>query len=226
MATVLLIRHGRTPANVQGVLAGWSPGVPLDEVGRHQAQELSERLAGVRLNAIVTSPLERARETAEALLRGQGSRSAIHVDDRMGECQYGAWTGKSLKDLAKDPLWKVVQSHASAVSFPEGETMLGMHARAVEAVRDWNARLGDKAVCAVVSHGDVIKAVVADALGMHLDDFQRIVIDPCSVSVVRYTTVRPFVLRVNDTGGDLSFLARKRARRSSDAAVGGGSGES
>lgn len=225
MATVLLVRHGRTPANVQGVLAGWSPGVSLDEVGRQQAEGLSERLSGVRLDAIVTSPLERARETAEALSRGQRISSGLQVDDRMGECHYGAWTGRALKDLAKDPLWKVVQGHASAVSFPDGESMLGMQARAVEGVRDWNARLGDKAVFAVVSHGDVIKAVVADALGMHLDDFQRIVIDPCSVSVIRYTPVRPFVLRMNDTSGDLGFLARKRSRRSSDAAVGGGSGE-
>ena len=101
-----------------------------------------------------------------------------------------------------------------------------MQARAVDAVREWNARLGEKAVYAVVSHGDVIKAVLADALGMHLDHFQRIVIDPASVSVVHYTTSRPFVLRVNDASGDLATLQRRtRRKRSGDAAVGGGSGD-
>lgn len=226
MATVVLIRHGRTPANAQGVLAGWTPGVFLDDVGRDQAEALSRRLSGVRLAAVVTSPLERARETAEAVLRGQRSTTAMHVEDRAGECQYGSWTGRPLKDLAKEPLWKVVQAHASGAVFPDGESMVGMQSRAVEAVRDWNAKLGDRATYAVVSHGDVIKAVLADALGMHLDDFQRIVVDPCSVSVVRYTPTRPFVLRMNDSSGDLGFLARRKPRRrSDDAAVGGGAGE-
>ena len=140
-----------------------------------------------------------------------------HVDDRLGEVRYGDWTGGELKKLAKDPLWKVVQSHPSAMTFPGegGESMRDMQARAVDAVRDWNARLGDDAVYVVVSHGDVIKAVLADALGMHLDQFQRLVVDPSSVSVVTYTALRPFVVRANDMGSDLGFLVpRKGARRS------------
>lgn len=225
MATVLLVRHGRTAANVQGVLAGWTPGVSLDDVGRDQAAALAGRLSGVRLDALVTSPLERARETGDLLLDRQRARVPVHVDERAGECRYGEWTGRALKDLSKDPLWKVVQGHASGVTFPEGESMVSMQSRAVEAVRDWNQRLGERAVYALVSHGDVIKAILADALGMHLDQFQRIVIDPCSVSVIRYTATRPFVVRMNDSGGDLGFLARKRSRRQgSDAAVGGGAG--
>lgn len=226
MATVILVRHGRTPANVQGILAGWSPGVSLDEVGRSQAESAARRIAAVRLAAVVTSPLERTRETAAAIVAQQVGQVSLHDDERAGECRYGDWTGRSLKDLSKDPLWKVVQSHASAVTFPGGESMVAMQARAVEVVREWNARLGDKAVYAVVSHGDVIKAILADALGMHLDHFQRIVIDPASVSVVHYTANRPFVLRVNDASGDLSALQRRtRRKRSSDAAVGGGSGD-
>ena len=226
MATVILVRHGRTPANVQGILAGWTPGIGLDDVGREQAEKAGARLAALRLSAVVTSPLDRTRETAAAVLASQSRDVALHEDDRIGECRYGDWTGRSLKDLSKDPLWKVVQGHASAVTFPGGESMPAMQARAVDAVREWNARLGEKAVYAVVSHGDVIKAVLADALGMHLDHFQRIVIDPASVSVVHYTTSRPFVLRVNDASGDLATLQRRtRRKRSGDAAVGGGSGD-
>jgi len=153
-----------------------------------------------------------------------------HVDERVGECRYGDWTGVSLKSLAKDPMWKVVQAHPSAAVFPgpEGESMAAMQARAVGAVRQWNTTLGDDAVYAVVSHGDVIKAILADAMGSHLDQFQRIVVDPASVSIVTYTPTRPFLVRTNDIGGDLSGLVpptrKGRRRRSSDAAVGGGAG--
>ena len=236
MATVILVRHGRTAANAGGVLAGWTPGVHLDERGREQAAALGERMRAVPLAAIVTSPLERTRETAAALRVGRDPKPALHTDRRVGEAHYGDWTNQPLKNLAKDPLWKVVQSHPSAAVFPgqDGEAMAAMAARAVAAVRDWNARLtastGGDPTYAVVSHGDVIKAIVADALGMHLDDFQRITIDPCSVTVIRYTDLRPFVVRVNDVGGDLGGLVpptKPKGRRgapSSDAVVGGGAG--
>ncbi len=235
MATVILVRHGRTAANATGVLAGWTPGVHLDDKGREQAAAVAARLAVVPLTAVVTSPLERTRETAEALLIGRDPAPPLEVDDRVGECRYGDWTNQPLKTLAKDPLWKVVQAHPSAAVFPgdEGEPMAAMAARAVGAVRDWNARLsvgGVDPVYAVVSHGDVIKAITADALGMHLDAFQRLQVDPCSVTVIRYTELRPFVLRTNDTGGDLSSLvsppkAKRRSRKaSSDAVLGGGAG--
>ncbi len=240
MPTVLLIRHGRTAANASGTLAGWTPGIGLDDTGRAQAQALAERLAAVPFAAVVTSPLQRCRETAEALRAVAGPRKDARpealVEDRLGEAHYGDWTGRPLKELAKDPLWQVVQAHPSAVTFPgeEGESMLGMQLRAVGAVREHDAAVarahGDDAVWVAVSHGDVIKSVLADALGMHLDAFQRIVVDPCSVSVVRYTPLRPFALRVNDTGGDLAGLVpapRSRRRRrpaSSDAVVGGSTG--
>lgn len=234
MTTVLLIRHGRTTANTAGVLAGWTEGVGLDDTGRAQSAALGARLGAVPLAAVVTSPLQRCLETADLVLAPHEPVER-HVDDRLGEVRYGDWTGSELKKLAKDPLWKVVQSHPSAMVFPGegGEAMRDMQGRAVGAVRDWCARLGDDAVFAVVSHGDVIKAIVADALGMHLDQFQRLMVDPASVSVITYTSLRPFVVRSNDTGGDLGFLipgkkrgARggRRARASSDAAVGGGSG--
>lgn len=228
MTTVLLIRHGRTAANASGTLAGWTPGVDLDDVGRKQAETLALRLLPVPLAAVVSSPLERTRETAAALLAGREG-TPEHVDDRFGEARYGDWTGQALKVLAKDPLWKVVQSHPSAVTFPGGESMRAMQERAVDAVREWNTKLGQDAVWAAVSHGDVIKSIAADALGLHLDQFQRIQIDPCSVTVIRYTELRPFVVRLNDIGGSVDGLVpgkgrRKRRTRDSDAAVGGGAG--
>jgi probable phosphomutase (TIGR03848 family) len=234
VTTVLLVRHGRTTANADGVLAGWSPGVHLDDTGRSQAVAAAARLAPLPLAAVVCSPLERTRETAAALLADRDPAPPLEVDERVGECHYGDWTGQPLKVLAKDAAWKVVQGHPSAAVFPgaEGESLAAMAARAVGAVRDWNARVsgehGPDALYSVVSHGDVIKAILADALGMHLDAFQRIQVDPGSVSVVRYTDLRPFVLHTNDTGSDLSGLRprkRRRSRRpSSDAAVGGGAG--
>ena len=234
MTTLLLVRHGRTAANASGTLAGWTPGVSLDDTGRTQAAALGSRLSILPVAAVISSPLERCQETAAAILAGRDG-TPLHTDDRLGECRYGDWTGRPLKELAKEPLWKVVQAHPSAATFPgpEGESMADMQARAVAAVRAWNAELGPDATYVAVSHGDVIKAILADALGLHLDLFQRIQVDPCSLAVVRYTELRPFVVRMNDTGGAVDGLlparpkgrARKtRSSAESDAAVGGGAG--
>jgi probable phosphomutase (TIGR03848 family) len=229
VTTVLLLRHGRTTANTGGVLAGWTPGVQLDETGAAQVQAVAERLAKVPLAAIVSSPLERCVQTAAALAAGR--ELEVQRDDRLGEARYGDWTGRAIKELAKEPLWKVVQQHPSAAVFPgpEGEGLAQTQARAVAAVREWNAKLAPDAVWLACSHGDVIKGILADALGLHLDQFQRIVVDPASISVVTYTETRPFVVRVNDTGGDVSALVppprtRRRRKASSDAVVGGGAG--
>ena len=229
MTTVILLRHGRTTANTGGVLAGWTPGVQLDEQGAGQVQAVGERLAKVPLAAVVSSPLERCRQTAAAVVAGRDVE--VQADDRLGEARYGDWTGRPIKELAKEPLWKVVQQHPSAAVFPgpEGEGLAQTQARAVAAVRAWNATLGPDAVWLACSHGDVIKAILADALGLHLDQFQRIVVDPASISVVTYTETRPFVARINDTGGDVSALIppprrKRRSKASSDAVVGGGAG--
>ncbi|ETK38065.1 histidine phosphatase family protein [Microbispora sp. ATCC PTA-5024] len=231
MTTVLLVRHGLT-SMTGPVLAGWTPGVHLDERGREQARATAERLAPLELDAIVSSPLERCRETAEAI--AQGRAVSVQTDDRFGECGYGDWTGRPLKELAKEPLWRVVQAHPSAAVFPGGEALADVQSRAVRAVRDWNERLGEKATYLVCSHGDVIKAIVADALGLHLDQFQRITADPASVTVIRYTPLRPFLLRSNDIGGDVTNLVPPpevpegegggENSTGSDAAVGGGAG--
>jgi probable phosphomutase (TIGR03848 family) len=236
VALAILVRHGRTAANADGVLAGRTPGIHLDETGRTQADKLGERLAALPLARIVSSPLERTLETAQAIARAQqqSPRPRVRRDRGLIECGYGDWTGQPLKNLTKQKLWKTVQQHPSAVLFPGGESMVQMQMRALSAVRRWNAeveeQVGPNGIWAAVSHGDVIKAVVADALGLHLDQFQRIVIGPAAVCVVEYTATRPFVLHVNDTGSDLSALrdgtkpAKGRRRRgSSDASVGGGS---
>jgi len=234
VTTLVLLRHGLT-AITGPVLAGRTPGVHLDDRGIAQAAEAAKRLAGVNLAAIVSSPLERCQETAEAVAVANGM--SVETEPRLVECGYGDWTGQELKKLAKDPLWKVVQAHPSAVTFPgtEGESLRAAQARAVDAVRSWNVKLGPDAVWLACSHADIIKSVVADALGMHLDEFQRIVIDPCSVTVIRYTALRPFVIRVNDSGSALSALlspptAAKKTRKAragssdADAVVGGGAG--
>ena len=229
MSTVLLLRHGRTAANAGGILAGWTPGVGLDDTGRTQAAAVAERLRGLPLAAVLSSPLQRCQETAAAVLAGRDGLSLV-TDERLGECRYGDWTGRTLKELAKEPMWKVVQQHPSAAVFPgpEGEGLADTQHRAVAVVREWNERLGQDAVWLACSHGDVIKSILADALGLHLDQFQRIVVDPCSLSVVTYTDTRPFVVRVNDSGSPVDSLLPpkrpRRRRRSSDAAVGGGSG--
>lgn len=238
MATVLLVRHGRTSANTAGILAGRSPGVELDDFGRTQAATLGERMAAVPLAALVSSPLRRCRQTAQALAAARTDAVPTAVDAGLIECGYGDWTGRSLKDLSKEKLWKTVQQQPSAVRFPGGEAMTEMAARAVGAVRSWDDRLraehGEDAVWVAVSHGDVIKAILADALGTHLDTFQRILVNPASVSVVRYTETRPYVVTMNSSGSDLASMfpprkpVDKRSRRgrsaSDDAPVGGGLG--
>ncbi|HEY2792634.1 MAG TPA: MSMEG_4193 family putative phosphomutase [Micromonosporaceae bacterium] len=230
MATVVLLRHGRTTSNAGGTLAGHQP-TELDEAGRAQANAVGERLraAGVVPDLVLSSPLIRCRQTVAAALPD----ASVVEEPGLVECDYGDWSGKPLKTLAKDPLWRVVQAHPSAATFPGGEAMAAMSARAVAAVRAADARAtaehGPEAIVLACSHGDVIKAIVADALGLHLDEFQRIAVDPASLSVIRYTPLRPFLLRLNDIGGDLSGLKppkrRRRTRKvSSDAPVGGGAG--
>jgi probable phosphomutase (TIGR03848 family) len=223
VTTLILLRHGRSSANTSGVLAGRSPGVELDDTGKGQAWALAQRLKPVPISAVVTSPMERCQQTVAPLLAGRAL--SAQVDDQLAEVDYGDWTGREINNQAKEALWRVVQQHPSAAVFPG-------------AIRAHDAKVvaehGPGAVWVACSHGDVIKSVLADALGLHLDSFQRIVVDPCSISVVHYTEIRPFVSRVNDTGGDVSGLLpppkrgrrRRPAKRSSDAVVGGSTGVS
>lgn len=195
-------------------------------MGRRQAEHTAERIAVVPLVGVVSSPLERCRHTSRILLQHQQGSASLQLDRALTECDYGHWQGRKLTDLAQEPLWSVVQDQPSAAVFPGGESLAAMQARAVAAVRGHDARFeaehGPGAVWAAVSHGDLIKSVLADALGMHLDLFQRIQVGPASVSVVRYGPGRPQVVTTNTDAGDLTWL--RSASPGPDAAVGGGAG--
>jgi probable phosphomutase (TIGR03848 family) len=215
MATVLLIRHGRTTANARGILAGRLPGTALDAVGVAQATRTAERLAVVPLVAVVSSPLERCRQTSALVIEHQNADRSSNdgleqVDDAITECDYGEWQGRPLRDLAKEDLWSVVQRQPSAATFPGGESMSAMQSRSVTAIRSRDAALeaefGPDAVWAAVSHADVIKSILADALGLDLDLFQRISVGPGSVSIIRYGSGQPVVSATNTDSGDLSWL--------------------
>jgi probable phosphomutase (TIGR03848 family) len=224
--TVILLRHGRSVSNTAHTLAGRSEGVELDEKGFAQAGALAERLDGLPIKALVRSPLLRCRLTLEPLAAALGLEPL--VDERLSEVDYGQWTGRQLGELVKEPLWSVVQQQPSAAIFPDGEGLAQVQARAVAAVRDHDRRLaeehGGDTLWVACTHGDVIKSVVADALGTHLDSFQRITADPASMSVIRYTPARPFVLHVNHTGAQLASALKASDRPSdgsADAVVGG-----
>lgn len=234
--TVILLRHGRSTSNTAGVLAGRSEGVDLDDKGREQAAGLIDRIGELPIRAVVCSPMLRCRRTVEPLATALFLEPLI--DERLAEVDYGEWTGRKIGELANEPLWRVVQAHPSAAQFPGGEGLAQVQARAVAAVREHDRRLSDEhggdALWVACTHGDVIKAVIADAYGIHLDGFQRVTADPGSLSVVRYTQLRPFVLHVNHTGARLSAALRAApppksepqqepaaAVPSSDAVVGG-----
>jgi probable phosphomutase (TIGR03848 family) len=223
--TVILLRHGRSTSNTAHTLAGRSDGVDLDDKGREQAQTVVTRIGDLPVKAIVRSPLLRCERTVEPLAAALGLQPV--VEDRIIEVDYGSWTGRKIGELVKEPLWQVVQQQPSAAVFPDGEGLAQVQARAVAAIREHDRRLtaehGGDVLWVACTHGDVIKAVLADALGTHLDTFQRITADPASMSVIRYTDTRPFVLHVNHTGSGLTaaLSAKPAAAPESDAVVGG-----
>ncbi|MEU0544296.1 histidine phosphatase family protein [Nocardia sp. NPDC005978] len=207
--TVILLRHGVSTSNTAHTLAGRSAGVDLTDRGREQAQNLVQRLGALPIEHIVSSPLLRCQRTVTPLADKLGLEA--EPDERLLEVDYGEWTGRPLSELVNEPLWKIVQRHASAAVFPSGEGLAQVQFRAVAAIRERDRAFADKhggdVLWVACTHGDVIKSVLADAFGIHLDGFQRIVVEPASVSVVRYSPTAPYVWRVNDTGADLSSLA-------------------
>ncbi|MGZ8705086.1 MAG: MSMEG_4193 family putative phosphomutase, partial [Aeromicrobium sp.] len=199
-------------------------GVKLDKIGRGQAVRTGERLGVVPLVGVVSSPLERCRQTSRAILDHQTGSPATPIERGITECDYGEWQGRALGDLAKEELWSIVQTQPSAAMFPGGESLAAMQARSVAAIRRHDAAFeaehGPGAVWVAVTHGDIIKSILADALGMHLDLFQRINVNPASASIVRYTATRPDVVATNTDAGDLSWLHVNAS--AGDAQVGGG----
>ncbi len=194
--TIAFVRHGQTPTTGK-VLPGRARGLHLADQGRTQAQAAADRLATYgRVAAIYASPLERTRETAAPIGKALGLR--VVVERGLIECDFGTWTGRELKELYKLPEWQQVQRNPSQFRFPDGESFLEMQARASDAVRRVvAAHPGEVVVC--VSHADPIKVLVADAMGSHLDHFQRFGVSPCSITAIAYSTGGPNVLCVNST---------------------------
>jgi len=197
MTQLLLIRHGENEYTRTGKLAGWTPGVHLNEAGHKQAEALAARLKQAPITAIYSSPLERARETAAPLAKAKGLK--VEVRAGLGEVRYGSWTGKSLKRLARTKLWRVVQQQPSAMAFPEGESLWNVQARIVEAIEQI-ARAHPKGLVAAFSHGDIIKLAVAYYLGMPLDLFQRIMISTASITLLHFGRGPTALVKLNDTG--------------------------
>jgi probable phosphomutase (TIGR03848 family) len=221
MGTVLLIRHGQSVANAQGVLAGRAPGVHLDEHGEKSAIELGIHLGALPIAKVLISPLERTAQTADLIF---ARKFPVETENRITECDYGDWQGRLLSELATETLWKTVQNEPDQMVFPNGESMQQMSDRAVEAIREWDAKLsaqhGSDVIWVAVSHGDVIKAICADALSMPLRNFQRISIEPSSVSVVQYRSESAQVHKLNDTGIQWVQALNKIAQ-SKESTVGG-----
>jgi probable phosphoglycerate mutase len=208
MRLLLLLRHAVTE-HTGAVLSGWTPGLHLSEEGQRQAKGLAERLGPVPLDAVYASPLERCQETAAVVAEAKGLKVETLQD--VIEVRYGDWTGRTLKELAKEPLWKVVQATPSAARFPDGESIFEMQARAVLAVERLREAHPGQTV-AVCSHADVIKAITCHYLGMHLDLVQRVVVSPASVTAIAFGP-GPYLVRLNDTGGNGDLAPPKRARR-------------
>jgi probable phosphomutase (TIGR03848 family) len=194
---LFLIRHAENDYVRTGRLAGWTPGVHLNDEGRRQAEALGERLATAKFQAVYSSPLERAVETAEAIV-GHHAGIELQVEREVGEVQYGDWQGKRLRKLSRTRLWQVVQNYPSGARFPNGESLREMQFRVVGAL-EHIAERHPGGTAAVVSHSDVIKAVVAHYCGMHLDLFQRIIISPASISILALDRLGPRIMRLNDT---------------------------
>lgn len=226
MTTLLLTRHGRSTANAQQNLAGRRRGVDLDAVGREQARTAGERLAGLPVARLFCSPLERCQQTAALMVAGSGgSLPAPEVVESITECDYGGWTGRPLAELMTESLWQTIQTRPSAARFPGGESMselwaraTGMFAGLAKVVAE---RSGPDAIWVAVSHGDLLKMTLANALGMQLDAFQRIIVDPGSISVIHYRGEHASVAMMNTTAGDLGHL---RPPAGSGPVVGGGLG--
>jgi len=222
---LVLIRHAHSEANAAGILSGRLPNVHLSEKGLAQSEQLAVRLGNFPVSNLRISPMERCFETISpwinSIVMPNNPRFEPIIDEELTEVDYGLWSGKKLSILSKNKLWKTVQESPSQMYFPKGEGIAQMQSRAMTSVHQAVSSKA-KGSAVIVSHGDVIKSIVASALGMHLDEFQRIVIDPASISILDYSTTKPRVLLLNDSRAVVTELlvAPKRAKN----LLGGGSG--
>lgn len=224
MASIILVRHSRSTANTAGVLAGQAPGISLDEVGQTQAQGLITRIGDVAISRTISSPLQRCIETISPWHQSHG-KSAIEIDNNFIESNYGSWTGQNLSDLAKEPLWKEVQKQPSKVTFPNGESFQEMFSRVSEGLDKVIENLGDEDNVIIVSHGDIIKLAIAKVLDLPIDNFQKLVIDPASISIVKVEKdgdlKRTALISMNESGTPLTKLLASKEL----AGLGGGKGD-
>jgi probable phosphomutase (TIGR03848 family) len=218
MARIVLLRHAHSVANEKNLLAGRTAGISLSKTGKEQAKDLINRLGNIQFDEVAISPLQRCRETIDPWLDATGTKSRIVVDDSISEVDYGNWSGKTLASLRRKAQWKVVQDFPSQMTFPEGESLLEMQGRALTGFYRLNAVKG-KGPRLLVSHGDVIKSIVAHCLGMHLDQFQRLVIEPASLTIIDTDSGTSRLVRFNDAKG---FLNSERSTNQS--ALGGSTG--
>jgi probable phosphomutase (TIGR03848 family) len=218
MARIVLLRHAHSVANEKNLLAGRTAGISLSKTGKEQAKDLITRLGNIQFDEVAISPLQRCRETIDPWIDTTGGKSRIVVDDSISEVDYGNWSGKTLASLRRKAQWKVVQDFPSQMIFPEGESLLEMQGRALSGFYRLNAVKG-KGPRLLVSHGDVIKSIVAHCLGMHLDQFQRLVIEPASLTIIDTDSGTSRLVRFNDAKG---FLSAERSTNQS--ALGGSTG--
>ncbi len=218
MAFILLVRHGQNDWVNKKRLAGWRPGIHLNDAGKIQVQALSERLIEQPVKAIYSSPLERCIETADILARSH--QLEVQILESVGEVRYGKWEGKELKLLSKKKRqWFIVQHFPSRFRFPGGESFQEVQERAISAIESLNSKHLKEAII-VVSHADVIKLILAHYLGVHIDLFQRITVSPASISILALGKGAGVnVLRVNDTGSiDLPDF-NKRPKATTESTV-------
>ena len=220
MPKIVLIRHAHSTANAAGVLSGQLPNVHLSKSGQEQAERLAERLGKLTISRVQISPMDRCAETLAPWLSKYGQGVTVVSDRNLIEVDYGKWSGKKLATLSRAKLWRKVQGQPSAVTFPEGEGLAAMQVRAMRSVHDFFT--SDYELTIMVSHGDVIKAIVASSMGMHLDDFQRIVIDPASITILESNGGHIRLTRLNDSDSSISELLRSKNKRGH--LLGGGKG--
>lgn len=220
MPKIVLIRHAHSTANAAGVLSGQMPNVHLSKSGQEQAERLAERLGKLTISQVQVSPMDRCTETLAPWLAKYGKNVTVLTEPNLIEVDYGKWSGKKLSTLSRAKLWRKVQGQPSAVTFPEGESLAQMQVRAMKTVHDFFA--SDLELTIMVSHGDVIKAIVASSMGMHLDDFQRIVIDPASITILESNSGAIRLTRLNDSDSTVIELLQSKNKRGH--LLGGGKG--
>ena len=221
MTTVILLRHAHSIANEKGILAGRTKGVFLDDLGVLQAETLAKTLENIIFKKIIVSPMERCQQTAKILNQFSKNSLKPSIDSGISECDYGDWSNKKLSTLRRKPLWKNVQERPSGVQFPNGEKMSDMLDRMKSTIFENASKLKDQDNMLVVSHGDPIRSFIADSLGIHLDNFQRITIDPCSLSIVRINQGNIQVVSVNNRVQVPNQIKKKKKFGS---VLGGGAG--